>query len=59
MVILPDSYSAVDRDLVQRAYLYAEEAHKDQKRASGELYITHCVAVAGILAEMKIPRWLS
>ncbi|NMB59323.1 MAG: bifunctional (p)ppGpp synthetase/guanosine-3',5'-bis(diphosphate) 3'-pyrophosphohydrolase, partial [Chloroflexi bacterium] len=55
MAILPDSYSAVDRDLVQRAYAYAEEAHRDQKRASGEPYITHCVAVAGILAEMKVP----
>jgi GTP pyrophosphokinase len=55
MAILPESYSAVDRELVQRAYTYAEEAHKDQKRASGEPYITHCVAVAGILAEMKVP----
>lgn len=55
MAILPDSYSAVDRELVQRAYIYAEEAHKDQKRASGEPYVTHCVAVAGILAEMKVP----
>ena len=55
MAILPESYSAVDRELVQRAYTYAEEAHRDQKRASGEPYITHCVAVAGILAEMKVP----
>ncbi len=55
MAILPDSYSAVDRELVQRAYIYTEEAHKDQKRASGEPYVTHCVAVAGILAEMKVP----
>lgn len=55
LAILPESYSAVDRDLVQRAYTYAEEAHRDQKRASGEPYVTHCVAVAGILAEMKVP----
>lgn len=55
MAILPESYSAVDRELVQRAYTYAEEAHRGQKRASGEPYITHCVAVAGILAEMKVP----
>jgi GTP pyrophosphokinase len=55
LAILPESYSAVDRELVQRAYTYAEEAHRDQKRASGEPYITHCVAVAGILAEMKVP----
>jgi GTP pyrophosphokinase len=55
LAILPESYSAVDRELVQRAYTYAEEAHRGQKRASGEAYITHCVAVAGILAEMKVP----
>jgi GTP pyrophosphokinase len=55
LAILPESYSAVDRELVQRAYTYAEEAHKGQKRASGEGYITHCVSVAGILAEMKVP----
>jgi len=55
MAILPESYSAVDREMVQRAYDYAEEAHLNQKRASGEPYVTHSVAVAGILAEMRIP----
>jgi GTP diphosphokinase / guanosine-3',5'-bis(diphosphate) 3'-diphosphatase len=55
MAILPESYSAVDRELVQRAYAYAVEAHANQKRASGEPYVTHAVAVAGILAEMHIP----
>ncbi len=55
MKILPDNYSVFDRDLVMRAYRYAEVAHAQQKRASGEPYVTHCVAVAGILAEMKVP----
>src|SRR5690606_36658797 len=37
------------------AYQFAEEAHQSQKRASGEPYITHCVAVASILTELKVP----
>ena len=38
-----------------RAYAMAEEAHREQKRHSGEPYINHCIAVASILAEMKVP----
>ena len=53
--ILPDNYSVVDRDLIKNAYTCAEEAHRGQLRASGEPYITHCVAVAYILAELKVP----
>jgi guanosine-3',5'-bis(diphosphate) 3'-pyrophosphohydrolase len=52
---LPATYSVVDRDLVLRAYHFAEAAHQGQKRASGEPYITHCLAVAAILAEMHVP----
>jgi len=52
---LPDKYSAVDRELITRAYKFAEAAHAGQKRASGEPYITHCVAVAAILAELSVP----
>ena len=52
---LPDTYSLADRELVQRAYRVAEEAHREQKRASGEPYINHCLAVASILAEMRVP----
>lgn len=51
---LPESYSVVDRETIMHAYRYAEEAHREQKRASGEPYITHCVAVAMILAEMRV-----
>ena len=53
--ILPENYSVVDRDLIKNAYTLAEEAHRGQLRASGEPYITHCVAVAYILAELKVP----
>src|SRR5512140_675458 len=55
MEVLPDNYSVVDRELILRAYRFAEKAHTGQTRASGEPYITHCVAVAAILAEMRVP----
>jgi len=52
---LPDGYSVVERDLVMRAYRFAEKAHAGQKRASGEPYISHCENVASILAELRVP----
>lgn len=52
---LPESYNLVDREMLTRAYKIAEKAHENQKRVSGEPYITHCLAVAAILNEMKVP----
>lgn len=52
---LPEQYTAVDRELIQRAYQFAESAHEGQKRLSGEPYITHCLAVAAILADLRVP----
>ena len=40
--------------LVRRAYFYAEQAHYGQRRRSGEAYVTHPLAVAGILADMHM-----
>ncbi|MEJ5225209.1 MAG: bifunctional (p)ppGpp synthetase/guanosine-3',5'-bis(diphosphate) 3'-pyrophosphohydrolase, partial [Anaerolineales bacterium] len=53
--VLPAEYTLADRERVQQAYQVAEQAHEGQKRASGEPYITHCVAVAAILAELRAP----
>ncbi|OGO93744.1 MAG: bifunctional GTP diphosphokinase/guanosine-3',5'-bis(diphosphate) 3'-diphosphatase [Coxiella sp. RIFCSPHIGHO2_12_FULL_42_15] len=39
---------------IHEAYLFAMSAHKGQKRRTGEAYITHPTAVAGILADMKL-----
>ncbi len=39
---------------VRRAYYFAEQAHFGQLRRSGEPYVTHPLAVAGILAEMHM-----
>jgi guanosine-3',5'-bis(diphosphate) 3'-pyrophosphohydrolase len=39
---------------VYRAYLFSAEAHEGQRRKSGEPYIYHPVAVARILADMRM-----
>ena len=52
---LPETFTPADRELVLRAYKVAEHAHDGQKRASGEPYIYHCLAVAAILADMRVP----
>ena len=51
---LPETFTALDREQIQRAYQFAEKAHEGQKRASGEPYITHCLAVAAILSELRV-----
>ena len=45
------SFDALTRKL---AYRFADEAHLGQFRASGEPYITHPIAVAGLCAEWKL-----
>ncbi|MCU7554762.1 bifunctional GTP diphosphokinase/guanosine-3',5'-bis pyrophosphate 3'-pyrophosphohydrolase [Alteromonas sp. ASW11-19] len=48
-------YLPADRvTLVQEAFVLAHEAHDGQMRSSGDPYITHPVAVAGILADMHL-----
>ncbi|WP_096270683.1 RelA/SpoT family protein [Paucisalibacillus globulus] len=46
--------TADDVEFVSRAYKYAENAHKDQYRKSGEAYIIHPIQVAGILVDLKM-----
>ena len=41
-------------DRVREAHEAADEAHKGQKRRSGEPYITHPIAVADILADLRM-----
>ncbi len=41
-------------DFILRAYEFAEDAHKDQFRKSGEPYIVHPIQVAGILTDFKM-----
>jgi len=49
-----------DIDLIKKAYRYAEEAHKDHKRYSGEPYMQHLASVGYSLADMGMgPRTIS
>ena len=41
-------------DLIQKAYNYANEHHKGQRRVSGEEYIIHPLNVAYILADLEL-----
>ena len=43
-----------DEELLDRAYVYAMQAHGAQLRASGDPYFSHPVEVAGILAGWKL-----
>lgn len=52
---LPQDISPADREVLQRAYRVASKAHKGQKRASGEPYVQHCLAVARILQDLGMP----
>lgn len=48
------NHPKADFSLVERAFVVAEEAHREQKRRSGEPYITHPLAVTRILADLGI-----
>ncbi len=45
-----------DITMIEKAYKIAADAHKDQKRRSGEPYIIHPLAVAIILAEYELDK---
>src|SRR5689334_2077609 len=49
-----DYLDPADIRKVREAYRFADEAHLGQFRASGEAYITHPIAVAGLCAEWKL-----
>jgi GTP pyrophosphokinase len=51
---MPETLSQDGRELIERAYKLAEVAHSDQQRASGEPYIQHSLAVAQILADLRL-----
>jgi len=57
MRVVRTNHPKSDLAVIERAYEVASEAHKGQKRQSGEPYITHPVAVAQILADLGLgPR---
>jgi GTP pyrophosphokinase len=44
----------LDHELLLRAYRFSEAAHEGQKRLSGENFVSHCVEVAKILADLQL-----
>jgi len=46
--------SDANQSLIEKAYFFALEAHKSQKRYSGDPYISHPVKVAEILTNLKL-----
>ncbi len=50
------SYSEKDITLLQKAYIFAAQAHKGQTRRSGEPYLSHSLEVASMLADMKLDK---
>jgi GTP diphosphokinase / guanosine-3',5'-bis(diphosphate) 3'-diphosphatase len=49
-----DSGTSVDREPIERAFVFACERHADQRRQSGEGFIVHPVGVAKICAGMRL-----
>ena len=47
-------YTGADRDMLLHAYDFARDAHRNQKRASGEPYFIHPCAVAEILVDLGL-----
>jgi GTP diphosphokinase / guanosine-3',5'-bis(diphosphate) 3'-diphosphatase len=47
-------FPSADLPLVRRAYQFAAQAHDGQTRKSGDPYVTHPLAVAQIIAELKL-----
>lgn len=52
--ILDNYLPEIAINIIKDAFEFAFEAHKEQKRKSGEPYITHPISVATILAEMHM-----
>ncbi len=49
-----ENFPGVGTSLLQKCYVYSAKVHQGQMRLSGELYLTHPLAVAEILAEMRL-----
>lgn len=49
-------HPSADVSMIEKAYSIANEAHKDQKRKSGEPYIIHPLWVAIILADLEMDK---
>ena len=48
--------ATADVEIIRKAHAFAQNYHKNQKRKSGEPYITHLENVAIILAQLNQQR---
>lgn len=49
-------HPSADLSMIEKAYRIADDAHKDQRRKSGEPYIIHPLCVAIILAKLELDK---
>lgn len=49
-------HPSADLSMIEKAYTTARDAHKDQRRKSGEPYIIHPICVGIILAELELDK---
>ena len=56
IAIIKKYHPSDDISMIAKAYEIASDAHKDQKRRSGEPYIIHPLSVAIILAEYELDK---
>ncbi|MEI8123864.1 MAG: HD domain-containing protein [bacterium] len=54
IILLIDSPTEKDKELIQKAYNFALKAHEGQLRKSGEPYFVHVYETAKILADLKM-----
>ena len=52
--IPPEIAERLDVELLARAYRFSDRAHANQVRKNGEPFVTHCVHVAKILADLGV-----
>ena len=47
-------FPAADVDLIRKAHDFSAKVHTGQKRLSGEPYLIHPIAVADVIADLKL-----
>src|SRR5437867_3509449 len=47
-------HPTADVEMIRRAYDFSAKVHEGQKRLSGEPYLVHPMAVAGVIADLKL-----
>src|SRR5687768_17811568 len=47
-------HPAADAEVIRKAYEFSAKVHQGQKRASGEPYLIHPLAVASIISDLKL-----